>query len=756
MRNNQNKICFLFLILFSISPILAQSRKTGQISGFVFDSRNAPLALVNVELLNASGGAATNDSGAFEIAGLSPGNYALKIHCIGYKPEICQKIIVKPGETTRLNVILADQPILMPEIKITPGNFSISQSQTAKQQNIPKEKIEAVPATLDDVCRVLQIMPGVTFSDDFSAHFHVRGGKQNENLILLDGIEIYDPYHLKHIGGAVGVINMSLVDDISILTGGFPAKYGDKLSSVVAVTNRNDARDGFKGSLTAGGTGANLIMQGPSPKGGWIFSLRKSFLKEAAEILNPTDYTYSPSFYDLQGNIVFNVNNNKISANFLYSKDNSYLERWRQDSDLHSDYGNYYYGIVWKKIFSSSLSSEFVMSRGKNFWNNRMGIQKEEDLELAENVLSWHLNFFTTNIHQLEVGATYKYIDYDYELTTEELSKEQDELEELIESFYGNTHINPKTYKFAGYFQDKLKIFNFLYANLGVRYDYFEYNRDQQWSPRVGLSARVGEHTILRAAWGHYFQAPVYTELADTKGSAENPAAQKSVHYVAGVEQQVSANFNFRVEGYFKTLENMIGHFIDFDEDNKPFLIYGNPNSGSCKGIEFFVNGNISPEISLWLSYAWSQSRLESYFVNWEKEAIEQREIPRFTDQPHNLTALLRYKFPRNWEMNLKWRYLSGIPYTPRFPAWMPSGTPYWEAGATYSARYPAYHRLDFRLGKTMTIKNLLLKVFLEIKNLYNHKNVFLYDYKIENGGHNRKVYHMLPFLPTLEFTLVF
>lgn len=741
------------LLLFILSGT-AVADTTGIIAGTVTGIDGKPLMGVNITVSGTTRGTISDNQGHYRFENLAPNAYILKFSLIGYPPE-SRKIIVQPGETTWMNITLHEQPLLMPEITVTPGNFSISQSQTAKQQSIPKENIEAVPATLDDVCRVLQIMPGVTFSDDYSAHFHVRGGKQNENLILLDGMEIYDPYHLKDIGGAVGVINMTLVEDISVLTGGFPAKYGDKLSSVVAVTNRNNPPAGLKGSLTAGGTGANIILQGPSPRGGWVFSFRKSFLKEAAEILNPTDYSFSPSFYDTQGNIVFNLNNNKISLNYLYSRDNSYLERWRQDSDLYADYGNYYYGVVWKKIFTPTLSSDWVLSRGKNFWNNRIGVQREENLELAENVLSYSLNYFP-NQHQFELGATYKSISYDYELKTEDLSKSQTELEALIESFYGDTHINPKTWKFAAYLQDKFKLLHFLNANLGFRYDYFEYNRDQQWSPRIGLAANLGKRTILRAAWGHYFQAPVYTELVNQKGSDVNPAAQKSVHYVVGLEHQIGKEFNFRLEGYYKTLEKMIGHFIDFDADNKPYLIYGNPNSGSCKGIEFFINGKITPKFSLWLSYAFSQTRLESYFVNWEKEVIERREIPRFTDQPHNLTTLFRYEMPRHWEFNLKWRYLSGIPSTPRYPAWNASGTAYWRSGETYSARYPDYHRLDLRIGKNFNFKNLELKTFLEIKNAYYHKNVFLYDYKIENNTHVRKVYHMLPLLPTLEFTLVF
>ncbi|MBN1558754.1 hypothetical protein JW998_00790, partial [candidate division KSB1 bacterium] len=145
----------------------------------------------------------------------------------------------------------------------------------------------------------------------------------------------------------------------------------------------------------------------------------------------------------------------------------------------------------------------------------------------------------------------------------------------------------------------------------------------------------------------------------------------------------------------------------------------------------------------------------EAYFVNWQELTIEKQTIPRFTDQPHNLSLFLNYQLPKAWEFNIKWRYLSGIPYTPLY-AQFSSGKPIWEYGDYYSARYPAYHRLDVRVGKNFTFKNWQLATFLEIKNLYNRKNVLLYDYRIENGQHVRKAFYTLPFLPTIEFKVSF
>ncbi len=751
---NRYRIQNLFFLFIFISKIFSQS--TG-IQGKITDAAGQPIPGVNIVVTGTLWGTSSGPDGVYRLEKIPAGTYTLIFKCIGYRTEIKENVQFKATETLIINIQLVEEALRMQEIVVMPGNFTISQNQTTRLQEIRKEKIEAIPATLDDIYRVLQIMPGVAFSDDYSAHFHVRGGKQSENLILLDGMEIYDPYHLKHIGGAIGVMNMELIDDVSILTGGFSAKYGDKLSSVVAIQNRTGNQKRVGGQIEAGGTGISMVMEGPMPRGNWILSYRKSFLKEAAEILNPTDYTYSPSFYDTQAKLNFDLNpNNHLVFNFLFSKDETYLEKWRNTSDLNSNYGNRYYGLVWRSFFHPKLLSELILSGGQNFWDNTMGGDKKEELNLREQVANWNLNFQPRETMEFETGVTYKKIDYRYELQVAKLSTEQQELEELIESYYGDQNIHPETYKIACYLQNKFRFLKRLYATWGVRYDYFDYIQSQKWSPRLGLAWNPGSKTVLRFAWGLFYQAPDYVELTRDKGAVANPSYAKATHYVIGIEHFVTNNFNIRIEGYLKPMSQMPGHYFEMDEEtNKPILRYGNPNSGNCRGIEIFINGKILPSLSMWLAYAYSQARLEAFFVNWNDYTIEQKLIPRFTDQPHNFSMFLNFQLPKRWEANLKWRYLSGIPYTPAYPDWREE-TAVWRSGEIYADRYPAYHRLDFRVGKKFIFSRFQLTSFLEIKNLYNRHNVLLYDYKITNNTHLKKAFHTLPFLPTIEFKLAF
>jgi len=750
-------ICITLVLMGLIPPMSYGQSPFGSIAGTVTDPDGHPLANADIVIQERNETAVSDSKGAFRLSHVRPGSVSLAILCIGREPATIHDVLVQAGRTTVVTIRLAERLLPMEDMTVTPGHFSIAQGPSSRRQAIEKERITAMPATLDDIYRVLQVMPGVSFSDDYSAHLHVRGGKQNENLILLDGIEIYDPYHLKDLGGAVGVMNMDLVDNLSIMTGGFEAKYGDRLSSVVSIENRTSRSERFSGHVSAGGTGLALLLETPFPHGSAIASVRKSLLKEAAEFLNPTDYTFSPSFYDLQSKITLSLSeNNQLYYNFLYSRDRSFLEQWRGASDIHADYGNCYQGLVWKSRIHSTVSSECIISQGTNFWDNRVGRTKEEKLDLQETTCLWNGKAWFHRRHETSLGLSYKDIAYSYEVETEELSSHQQELEDLVQSYFGTRTISPRTWKLAAYIQDQVQLAAPFFLNVGLRYDYFEYNNDRQISPRCGLSYHLKSKTILRAAWGKYYQAPIYAELTNQKGAEHNPKAQESTHFVLGVEHFFSESLSLRIEAYQKSLQRMIGHYFEIDEQTGlPALHYGNPHSGMARGVEFFVNGKVTSSVSIWAAYAYSKTVLETFFVNWQSLHIEKQTLPRFTDQPHNLSLYVHCRLPRSWELNVKWRYLSGIPYTPMIPqsAW---GGAVWEYGDYYSARYPAYHRMDVRIGKNFKIEKHRLAAFLEVKNLYNQKNILLYDYRIQNGSPVRKAYTTLPFLPTIEFKLFF
>jgi outer membrane receptor for ferrienterochelin and colicin len=749
-----------FLILTLCIPMLinlkvvAQIAK-GQISGRIIDITNqAPLTNVNVAISGTQYGSASDNHGWYFINNLSPGVYQLQFKMMGYKTVVKSNIKIFAHQTTQLDIAMSPEVVPLQEIIVTPGQYSLAQSQAVKGQAFSDEEISHLPASLDDICRVVQMIPGITASNDFSAHFHVRGGEHDENLILLDGIEIFDPYHLKDVGGAIGIVNMDVIENVQVLTGGFTTQFGDKLSSVVQINTKEGSRR-IGGNIGIGGTGVKTLIQGPLPYGSWFFTYRKSFLKEAVKFLNPP-CTISPSYYDLQGKLNFQLTpDQKLTFNLLHSSDHNYLEKWKTQNHLKSDYGNFYISVVWKNIISPGLLSEMIYSRGENFWDNKIEDDKET-LHLVESVLQHKIDYQISTRHNFVTGLAYKHIRYNYR--TQFNTVPPPNFESLIKGLTDTSSIKPTTYKLGFFLQERWQATSRLMIHSGIRFDYFDYNNDFQFNPRFGFAYYFNDRFVLRTGWGYYSQSPNYTELTAKKGDRFNPTAEKSVHYTVGIENNINNRHTIHLEIYYKKLQDMIGHYIE----NETELKYGNPYHGYCKGVEVFFKTTFGTKFTAWLTYAYSIAKIQETVVNFESQSIVRELCYRYTDQPHNLTCSLNLNLANRWSINLKWRYLSGIPYTPCFPVYENRGTSEQKAidirsGKYHSSRFPAYHRLDLRVMKTFIFPKFRLESFLEIKNVYNQKNVLLYDYEIgESGKFHKIAYYTLPFIPSLEFCFHF
>jgi len=282
------------------------------VSGHIYDiESNKPLPYANIYVRNSVWGSMSDTDGYYEF-NLPPGEYDLVCSMIGYKTHI-RKIIIFNNSNKQFNVYLS------PTILSLPGVFIIGikspeqkQIESTSCQVLDARKIGSLPFTLNDANRALKTMPGITSNTERSSELNVRGGTSEENLVLIDGIRIYSPFHLKEVyNTSISIPNLNMIEEVNIMTGGFPAKYGDRLSSVLNIKYKNGNSTKLTNEIEIGTVRFNYLLEGPiSDKSSGILSYNKSYFELPFKIIEhnsflPKFYSISaiPKFYDFQAKL---------------------------------------------------------------------------------------------------------------------------------------------------------------------------------------------------------------------------------------------------------------------------------------------------------------------------------------------------------------------------------------------------------------------------------------------------------------------
>src|SRR3989338_6062660 len=304
-----SQLYIAWLIALVTTPLFAQE-KAGIISGEVRDAVTKQRLLgANVVVFGTLRGAATDKEGYFVIKSVPVGTYKVKISKIGYQPKTMDDISVAQSRNTTLHVELTPAQIEMEGVTVTGEYFQKPTDYTVSYRTLSPQEIRRSPGSAEDIFRVMQSLPGVATAGGKSAQLIVRGGSPDENLALLDNIEIYNPVHFARTGesmGIISIVNPALLKDVEFMTGGFPAQYGDKLSSVfnmsLAEGNKESHNTDVNGNL--GGFGA--MVDGPLPGGGtMIVSARRGFFDLLTSLLNRPA---APQYYDLVGKFTYDLN----------------------------------------------------------------------------------------------------------------------------------------------------------------------------------------------------------------------------------------------------------------------------------------------------------------------------------------------------------------------------------------------------------------------------------------------------------------
>ncbi|MDP1994266.1 MAG: TonB-dependent receptor plug domain-containing protein, partial [Ignavibacteria bacterium] len=381
-------------------------------------------------LLNFPSGTISDNDGNYLIDGIPVGKQKLKFSTIGYDSRIMEVEIVS-NKIVTLNITLEENPIEISEVKIIGSKARTHSDTRTSVIELDPKSAKILPGAAEDVMRTLQSLPGVLAPNDFSSQLIVRGSGPDQNLIIIDDIEIFNPYRLY---GAVSMFNPDAVSDVNLISGGFPAKYGDRLSAVLDVTNKEGSKTSYlSGSLNASIISANLILEGKNPfdlNGSWTINSRRTyydliiepFIKKAGLV---DENVSLPNFYDVQSKFVFGpFQGNKFILNAIYSQDGvdvvSGIQRKTADSiSINNLTKNNVLGFGWhysaKRRFFNKLTISYYQNSGATNFNSEV-LDPSLNRKDFENVVSDTLSPYLLGF-KFDNDFTFKKTSFDDKIT---------------------------------------------------------------------------------------------------------------------------------------------------------------------------------------------------------------------------------------------------------------------------------------------------------------------------------------------------
>ncbi len=743
-------ISSLFSLIYSVS---SQDKPSGgEIVGSVRDQvSHQPLVGVNIVVVGTTHGAATDEKGNFKIKSLQPGTYRLQASMIGYTTLVKTDVVVTQGQKIQVLFELAETVLEIGTVTVRADYFSKPQELATSAHKLSFEEVRRSPGAAGDVSRVMYALPGVVFSTDLRNDLIVRGGSPTENLTLVDNIEIPNINHFATqgaSGGPIGMVNTEFIRDVTFVTGGFPVKYGDRLSSVMEVELREGNREKLAGKLNINAAGAGLIGEGPiGSDGAWMLSARRSYLEFLLRNLNFSGITIIPNFSDLQGKAVYDLGqNDKLSLLGIGGIDKVSFENVRKEntgggnSDL-SGIDNvknrqyqYLLGGTWKHLWGSSGYTFVTLSNNVNHYftdiddslgNKTYRNESKESEYTARIDASFHLS----KDHQLAFGAGAKLVDVRHEVFLKPDTSRWADRDR-------GTGIFPKldydkqieSSKLWAYLQYTRWLFSRLTITPGLRFDYFDYvDHGFTVSPRLSLRYYFTQRTSLNASVGMYFQTPAYIWLT-TDERNRNLKPLRSDHYIVGIEHLIQDDVRFTLDLYRKEYKQypVSGYIPSFILVNggaaAGAFIAGDLRSvgtGYVTGVELFLQKKLTTNYYGTLSYSYSAARFK---------ALDGVERPGAYDYRHVLTFIAGYKISPVWEVSLRWRYTGGAPYTPIDESLSRRyGRETLDLTKINALRYSPYHRLDVRVDYRFALGSWQGVTYIDLQNAYNRKNIYYY-----------------------------
>ena len=644
-----------------------------------------------------------------------------------------------------------DVPVQLERIVVTPGRFTIYDGTSARI-SLSKEAIERFPLIDNDVMRAGHVFPGVV-SSDYSTRFSVRGGEKDDISVRLDGMELYNPYHLQDFGGAVSLIGLELVQNTELLIGGFPAEYGEKMSGVFDITTRMPNTEKFAANFGVDLINATAALEGPlTQKGSWLLSARRGYI-DLILMLMDIDENYKPQYADVYSKLTYQVTPaDTITLNGLYGWDKNRIRVDDVDNNLDSQYDNSTAWVKWRRTFGSSHWTDVFVFAGTSGQDRTTGKADFDNRDFRFFGTKAELTANLFDKHTFRSGVTWRWLAAQYQYDVQERQAGINIYKPILADIDGSGS------EVDLFLQDEWQLHSKLALNVGGRYLYQDYREEgiqrYEIGPRVMLAVKPTNDLTLRGAWGIYHQ-PVHLMGVPVEDGIETVGrAERAAHHILGVEYTPTGRFLVRVEAYYNTFDNLVGRLREFGRQNQVFV---SPESADAKGFDVFMTHAVSNRLTWTLGYAFG---IAEEFANGIKRF-------RQYDRRHSFAVSSSYQFAPTWHLYLSWRFHTGEPRTPltHKELRLPNGSFACDRqfGDVYSARMPAYHSLDFRITKRSPYRRWELSWYFQILNLYNHANLDQYAFSEVRDEETNAIIGcaieeepLFPIVPTLGITVAF
>jgi len=773
----------LFTLLVFDATINAEPQpniKPGNIKGVVLDlSSRAPVVNANIIIIGTEVGAASDLDGEFQILNVKPGTYHLQASALGYIGDVKSEVSIIPGRTVKLEFLLEATAIKGEEVVVRGGFFRPKPDLITSSRALRFEEIRRAPGSAEDVQRAIQALPGVANSNDQNNEIIVRGGSPSENLLVMDGIEIDNINHFPDqstSGGPIGLVNPEFLKEVTFASGGFSARYGDKLSSVLDLELREGDREQFHGQImtSMAGIGANVEGGLFNGKGSYLISFRKSYLDLINDAIGLTSV---PHYWDLQMKTVYDISPiDKLSVVGLYGNDRIDIET--EDGDAWSRGAEAVYvkahtmvlGGKWRKIWKGGYSN-LIFGHTEVYYNVDV---HEIDRDPITNELSQRLSWanrsteITDQLHFTWTGKVRTTDEYSAGITLKPLTFSHDIWMESDTIVYDNpadptspievispsANINESTssLKYGAFMQYRWRPQNNLSLIGGVRLDGFQYSEELTVAPRMSASWEFYPKLTWNAAYGIYYQShPLMVYTNDPNGGNKMLQHPKASQYVTGLSYLFSDATLFSIEGYYKDYRNLAvsESSLREDTDTRPrSFIYHATGKKWAYGFEFFAQQKLSTNWFGTLSYSYTKSMFDNSIETYPS-TYDYRNIGTLV-LGYEFCGLPMREFQKNWygmwtyllpvngdlmTLSTRLRYVSGRPLTPQ--EWTTDGPEYYEhwqeTDDLNSERYPEYSRWDVRLDNKWFFGSKTIISFVEVQNVLDRQNIAMYSYA--DGG---------------------